>query len=146
METCVVGCKLPHGLNVDLIVKKGDKKAGIPDDTQRIVLKGANSARIVGGHGITAGVPKEAFEAWLKSKSRMAFVQRGLVFVVGNTEAAKKEAANRRSERTGFEGVDPLKAKVEPAGDDEKSAQRKLAQLRAENPDRNRSVDELDAA
>lgn len=146
METCVVGCKLPHGLNVDLLVKKGDRKRGIPDETQRIPLKGANSARVLGGFGITAGVPKAAFEAWLLSKSRMAFVRNGSVFMVKDEASARDAARERKNERTGFEGIDPLKATVAPEGDDDAKARRKLREQQAQNPDRNRSIDELDAA
>jgi hypothetical protein len=140
METCIVGCRLPHGLNVDLLVKKGDKKRGIPDETQRLVIKGANSARIMGGHGITTGVPKEAFTKWLASKASLAYVRNGSVWVVDNAASARSVAAERKGERTGFEGIDPLKSKgISP--EDAKVLERQ----RAENPARGRQVDELES-
>ncbi len=139
METCVVGCKLPHGLNLDLVLKAdADGKAV---ETQRILLKGKNSSHIIGGYGLTQGVPKEAFERWLAENQKRAFVRNGSVFMESNKERARKAADERRDERTGLEAIDPLKAVgVEPEGDDEKKARAKLRQQQAENPDRNRQI------
>src|SRR5262245_15898253 len=116
METCVVGCKLPHGLNLDLILKKGAD--GQPDETQRILLKGKNASHIVGGYGLTQNVPKEAFEQWLKDNARRKFVRNGSVFMEVSEQRARSAAKERRGEKTGLEAIDPLAKKngVEPMG------------------------------
>jgi len=141
METCVVGCKLPHGLNLDLVVAAdSDGKA---TRTQRILLKGKNASHIIGGYGLTQNVPKEPFERWLKENSQRPFVRNGSVFMESNNERARKAASERRTEKTGLEAIDPLDDKaraVEPEGDDAQKAKRKLLQQRAENPDRNRQI------
>ena len=131
METCIVGCKLPHGLNINL--------AGV---SEPVVLKGANASRILGGHGMTSGVPKEAFAKWLADHQWLPAVRNGSVFTVDNDKSARSVAKERRNERTGFEAVDPAKA---PNGLTPENA-KTLAQQRAENPDRNRQIDELDVA
>lgn len=134
-QQCIVGCKLPNGLILQL-----------PGHDKPVTLKGANSSRVLGGYGTTS-VDKEAFEKWLKDVGhKFDFVKNGSVFVVDNMKDARAVAKERRAERTGFEPLDPLKATVAPIGDDPKAAVRALEKQRAENPDRNRTIDELDVA
>src|SRR5262249_20334231 len=93
-NTCVVGCKLPHGLNVDLVVVPANKKEKRPAKTKRVRLKGANSSRVVGGYGITHGVDRELFARWLKDHADTPYVRDGSVFMVGDSDSARSEAAN----------------------------------------------------
>lgn len=132
MDTVTVGCKLPHGLKIDL--------AGVP---KPVTLAGGNSARIIGGYGMTPGVPKEAFVKWLADHSTTPYVINGAVFMVdsGDKKSAIAQAKEKRDERTGFEPIDPAKSPGGLAPEDAKV----LAKQRAENPDRNRQVDELNA-
>ncbi len=130
METCIVGCKLPHGLKIDL--------AGVP---QAVTLKGANAARILGGFGLTPGVPKEAMLKWLADHETLAYVRNGSVYVVDSKRDAVAASKERRNELTGFEPIDPKKM---PGGLSVEDA-KVLDRQRAGNPDRNRQFDELDA-
>lgn len=133
METCIVGCKLPHGLKINL-----------PGVDKPVTLKGRNSSRIIGGYGLTPGVPKEAFTEWLVSHSWAEYVKNGSVFMEDNEKRARDKAKEMRTERTGMEPIDPLKGR--PGLVVEDVDKKKLAEARAANPDRNRSIDELDAA
>jgi len=130
METCIVGCKLPNGLKINL--------PGVPDP---VTLKGANAARIVGGYGMTPGIPKEAMERWIAEHKDFTYVRNGAVFMERSDKDARAVAKERRGERTGFEPVDPAKGPAALSPEDAKV----LARQRAENPDRNRQVDELNA-
>lgn len=121
--TVVMGCKLPNGL----IIEHGGR---------RFTLKGSNAARIVGGYGLTEGVPKDFAEAWLKSHADLGTVKNGLVFIQTSESSAKAAAKERRDVKTGLEPIDPLKAP--PGIDVDKAAQAALRKQQAENPDRNR--------
>lgn len=140
METCVVGCKLPHGLNLDLVLAKDAD--GKPTKAQRILLKGKNSAHIVGGYGLTHNVPKEPFERWLVENSARPFVKNGSVFMQDSEKNAKAAARERRAERTGFESIDPT-SKTDPRVrglEHDKDSLKVLGEQRAKNPDRNRQI------
>ena len=96
MSQITVGCKLPHGLEI----RVGDK-------TQ--VLKGTNSALVIGGHGITEGVDKDLFDAWLAANKEAAAVINGLIFAHGKTESVKAEASEKTDNKNGFEGLNPAR-------------------------------------
>lgn len=93
-ETVTIGCKLPHGLHMDV----GD---------QRVTINGLNTTEIVGGHGLTFGVPKALWEQWKRDHKDAEFVKRGLVFAQGKTDSAIAEAKEKKDNRSGFEGIDP---------------------------------------
>lgn len=142
METCVVGCKLPHGLDVDLDVKKDER--GIMIDSKRLKLKGANAQRIMGGYGITRGVPKASFVEWLKDHARAPYVINGSVFMVAD-DASARDRAKEGGDSTGFEQIDPLAKSSKTAGlDIDDESKKALAQARQDNPLRSRQVDELE--
>lgn len=94
--TVTVGCKLPQGLEIQV----GDKTA---------VLNGLNQSAIIGGHGITEGVDKELFDAWMIQRKDSAVVKNGFVFAHEKLASAQAEARNRQSNKTGLEGLDPNK-------------------------------------
>lgn len=115
-DVVTIGCKLPHGLHMDV-------------GGQRITLAGENSTEIVGGHGLTYGVPKDFWEAWKKEHAEQPFVKNGLVFAQGKTESAIAEAKEKQNNKTGFEGIDPanpgkgvnsIDAKIERAPENDK--------------------------
>lgn len=100
MATVTVGCKLSNGL----IIEVGEARA---------VLRGTNSANIIGGHGITENVDKELFDAWIEQHKDKDFIKKGFIFAhekVANTSAEAKERAD---EKTGLEPLDP---EEKPAG------------------------------
>lgn len=100
-DTVTIGCKLPHGLHLD-IVKIGEPVA-------RHTINGSNSSRIVGGYGITEGVPRAFWERWLEQAKDMAMVKNGLVFAHREAASAIAKAKDGAAEITGFERVDPNK-------------------------------------
>lgn len=124
--TVVMGCKLPHGYILEL-------------GTRSFRLNGNNSARIVGGYGLTEGVPKDFAEAWLTKNADLAPVKNGLVFIQSSMKEARAEAADRRTLKTGLEPVDPM-AKTPDGAPLDKAAELALRKQRAENPDRNRQI------
>ena len=96
-----IGCKLPAGHILELNIGK--------PNVQRVVLKGANDARIVGGYGFTQ-VESDFWEAWHKINKDLDFVKNGMVFVEKTENDAAAHAVEMTSEVSGFEGVDPKQA------------------------------------
>jgi hypothetical protein len=97
-----VGCKLPHGLVLEL-GKKGD------DNYKVVTLKGANDSRIIGGYGITE-VSKDFWEGWMKKTGcRLVPVKKGLIFVEGDLDRAQAHALDHASLKTGLEQIDTAK-------------------------------------
>ena len=91
-DVIIVGCKLPHGLEIQL----GGKT---------VVLNGANSTDIIGGYGLTRDVDKAAFDQWLLDYKDFPAVQNGLIFAQANEKAVKSEATEKADEKTGLEGL-----------------------------------------
>lgn len=96
MATVNVGCKLPNGIRAEL-------------NGKTVVLAGANSARLVGGFGITEGVDKEFMDGWMKAEAKNPLVSKGLVFVVDHAAKVAGAAAERAGEKSGLEALDPEK-------------------------------------
>lgn len=94
--TVTVGCKLPHGIHLDI----GDK---------RVTLNGAHSAAIIGGHGITENVDKDHFEAWMIMYKDHPAVKAGYIFAHDKANNTAAQAKERAKEKTGFEGLNPEK-------------------------------------
>lgn len=94
MATVTVGCKLPHGLHLDV-------------NDKRITLAGENSSAVIGGHGITEGVDKELFERWMSLNKDSAAVKNGLIFAHEKSSNTQAEAKEKVKNKTGFEGLDP---------------------------------------
>ena len=97
----VIGCKLPNGLICEM-GRYGD------DDFTRVVLNGSNSAKVVGGYGLT-NVSKAFWEAWLTKHQRLDFVRKGLVFQHSDEASARSHATEMSGLRTGLEALDPTK-------------------------------------
>lgn len=94
-----VGCKLPNGL----VLKVGEKK---------LMLRGSNSSRIVGGYGLTS-VPADLWDAWSKAYAGSPFITRNLIFAQTSAARAESQANEQASVKSGLEPIDPSKA---PAG------------------------------
>lgn len=95
-DTVIVGCKLPHGLEVQISGKT-------------VVLNGANSTAIVGGYGLTRDVDKAGFDAWLLAYADLPYVKNELVFAQATEKSAVSQATEQEAEKTGLEGLDPKK-------------------------------------
>lgn len=114
-ETVTVGCKLPHGLILDLTVP------GQPP--RRVRIRGRNAARIIGGYGITPGVPKAFWDEWRKKNAALPFVKNELIFAEADAASARDHAKDNEKLTTGLEAIDPnkpgagiVKADDTPAG------------------------------
>lgn len=94
MPTVTVGCKLPHGIHMDL----GDK---------RITLNGTNSSRVIGGHGITHNVDKDHFDQWCKLHAASPMVKDKFIFAHEKAENVEAKAEDNAEHKNGFEGLDP---------------------------------------
>lgn len=99
-DTVTVGCKLPHGLHLDIVQ--------IGEPVARHTVKGANSSALIGGFGITEGVPRAFWDRWMKQSKDLAMVKNGLVFAMESTASARDKAADGAA-ASGFERLDPNK-------------------------------------
>lgn len=109
MATVTIGCKLPHGLHLDV-------------DGTRVTLLGTNAANVIGGYGITEGVDESFFKKWLAQNKDSAAVKNELVFAHEKPDNTKAQAKANAKNRNGFEGVDPNKPApgVEPTDETKK--------------------------
>ena len=94
-DTVTIGCKMPHGLILDMT------EPGEP--ARRFVVKGNNSAKLIGGFGITDGVPRDFWNAWLAKNKGLIFVKQGLIFAYGKRADTEDAAEDRGAVVHGFE-------------------------------------------
>jgi hypothetical protein len=121
----LVGCKLPHGLWLEIINVQPNPPPGLPPNMNplpagpRIKLNGANSVQqqglitrvqpLVLEYGKTV-VPREHWERWLAWNKDRDFIKNGSVFVIENARDQRSfnaQAAEKLPEKTGFEGLSP---------------------------------------
>lgn len=97
--TVTVGCKLPHGLHLDLI----------KDDVGKVryTVKGTTSSQVIGGFGLTEGIPADFWEAWLEQNKALDCVKRGFVWAYGTRKNAEAKAMEMAKLRHGMEAIDP---------------------------------------
>ena len=137
--TCVVGCKLPHGLIMRLFtkpVKEGEK----PKEIARHTVKGMNDARIVGGYGLTEGVPTEFMMKWLEDNAKHPAVVNRSIFIQSDMKNAEAAAKDGREIHTGLEAINPLHSGTQKRFkiDMDKEGEAAYRKQLAENPVRNR--------
>lgn len=98
-----IGCKLPNGLVCEM-GKYGD------ESYTQVRLNGANSARVIGGYGLTQ-VSKDFWDAWYKKNKGLSFMRgkEPLVFAHGDESSAADHAKDNAEIRTGLEALDPFK-------------------------------------
>lgn len=94
MALVSVACKLPHGLILEV--------EGKPP----VQIKGALHRDAIAGFGITK-VDKEFFEQWAKQYAEFKPLKDGLIFAQDREDSARREAEEKKDEKTGFEGLDP---------------------------------------
>ena len=95
-DTVVVGCKLPHGLIVDL-------------NGTSVTLNGANTSHVVGGYGMTYNVDRSFMLAWLDAFKGFEAVKRNLIFIQEKPKSAYANAKEQSDISTGLERIDPDK-------------------------------------
>lgn len=93
-KTVTIGCKLPNGLLLEV-------------DNKSVLIDGANSSQVVGGHGITYNVDADLWQAWLKQNADRDVVKNGFVFAHGKAANAKAEAKEKTDTKTGQEPIVP---------------------------------------
>lgn len=128
----VVGCKLPHGLVARVKARDGSSR--------EFIFNGNNASRIVGGYGLTEGIPADFMTEFLKQNARHPAVVNQLVFVHSDSKSAEAIAKERRGITSGFEPLDPIAGNVmkDQDGDTDKSALAQYEAAKRNNPDRNR--------
>ena len=102
-----VGCKLPHGMHLDI------QPEGKP--RTRHTLKGTNSSKVIGGFGLTE-IPKDFWEAWLALNKDIDPVSKGFVWAYPTMEGAEKKAIEKANLRHGMEPIDPQEDPRRPKG------------------------------
>jgi hypothetical protein len=123
-KTLIVGCKLPNGLILEM-GRYGDTRY------QKVEVKGANSAKVAGGYGLTP-VDAEFWAAWLKKHAHLDCVTKGHVFAHSTEASAISHATERAELKTGLERLDPVKnlpENVEVDREHKKAADRETAEI-----------------
>jgi len=105
-NTVSVGCKLPHGMHLDIRV--------LGQPTRRVTLKGTNSLNTglirvatIGGYAVTENVPKEFFEEWMRRNSEHPAVKNNLIFAHGQLASVRSMAKELEDQETGLEPINP---------------------------------------
>lgn len=122
MATVTIGCKLPHGLTLELIGEgKGFQPA--PRSGKRCVLKGANSLRedkraAQGDFPVAyTEVDEELWDEWYRRNKEMEFITKGFVFKAETAagRGAAKSLADQSKDRLGVKtGMEALAQKDDP--------------------------------
>lgn len=140
-STVIVGCKLPHGLKLE-IFDRGPKERD-RQVVESYTLNGANASRIVGGYGLTDGIPKGFWDRWAKENAAHKALKNGSIFVHATVDGARSIAKETGGDvRTGFEAVDPLKAVKDRKIALDADGLKEYRQQVNTNPDRNRQQQE----
>lgn len=125
-ETILVGCKLPHGLNLDLRDAQGNI-------TARVKLPGNSGFTLpnpdrkfknpttVYGDTFTE-VEKDHWDAWLKKHKTHPAVVNGAIYAASQQEDAIVQARNHEDENVGFNKIDPKRFGVSKMDDSSKPA------------------------
>jgi hypothetical protein len=96
MANVTVACKLPNGLQLDLVGYPGVIK-----------LNGVNSSNLIGGYGVTEGVDKSFFDAWLVAYKDSALVKNDIVFAYEKSSDLSAAAKAHVDVVTGLEPIVP---------------------------------------
>lgn len=134
-DTYIVGCKLPHGLHLELFAPDGKV-------IEAHKINGNNSRRIIGGYGLTDGIPRGFMDEWLERNANHPAVLNQSIFIHTNAKSAESAAKERRKERTGLEALDPIGEAKKRGLVLDSDAERDYRKQQAENPDRNRQIQE----
>jgi hypothetical protein len=90
-------------------------------------VSGTPKSITYGGYGVTRGVPRDVWEAWLEQNADSDLVRRGLVYALENDTDALWEAKDRADTRSGMEPLQPgqpyavTERGLEPASDPKKA-------------------------
>lgn len=132
----IVGCKIINGLILSL------KEKGQEEETYTI--KGANTKRVVGGYGLTEGIPADFMQRWLAKNARHPAVKARHIFIHGDVKGAEAFAKEHRDVMPGLAAIDPVKSGMlnSEHGTVDRKALADYERQKAENPDRGLQVQE----
>jgi hypothetical protein len=129
-DTVTIGCKWPSGLVMrlyrvieDEIVINGVPRKEIrsvldPNDPE-YVLNGSSidlgkmaggippDHEIIGGYGLTHGIPRDFAEKWFEQNKLSEFVKNNIVFMASSEQRARDQAKDQKSIQSGVEPIDP---------------------------------------
>lgn len=106
MSKVIVGCKLPHGLILELGIEKGIRTEAY----KAVTLNGANSKGLVTAEGFAlTTVDKNFMDEWTRLHRTHPSLKAGLIFVASTVDAAQAESIDKRDVRTKLEALDPAK-------------------------------------
>ncbi|MEN6533960.1 MAG: hypothetical protein ABFD89_09885 [Bryobacteraceae bacterium] len=115
-ETVIIGCKLPHGLYLDIHDKAGNLKS-------RVKLPGCagftlpnpdrkfQNPETVHGDTLTA-VDKDHWEEWWLNHSEHPAITSGAIYMAAKRSDAESIAKEHEHDDVGFSKVDPNKEPV----------------------------------
>jgi hypothetical protein len=124
----MVFCSLPNGLRLrnfrmvsssEPVLGGGFRDFKIAEPVGEEVLINGNrfrlgepmSHRIVAGFGVTEGVNKDFWEAWLEANKALPMVKNGLIFAAEKRDFGEDEAHDRRDTLSGLE---PMQKEGDP--------------------------------
>lgn len=127
-DTVWVGCKLPNGYILqtfhmedyqEQVMGGGTRTAQRSirhEETYRLCGSSIDIAKmalgdvpnlVIGGYGITSGIPRDYWEKWLSVYKDTPLVKNGLIFAQPDEMCARARAAEGAKLRTGLEPIDP---------------------------------------
>lgn len=121
-DKVTVYCKMPNGLRLRVfrMVEQREPVLGggtrefhmaEPEGPEVVVwgnrfrLGDPMTHRIIGDYGLTEGVDKDFWDAWLEANKEQPYVVNGLIFAAGKREYGEAEAEDRRDT---WSGLGPL--------------------------------------
>jgi hypothetical protein len=123
-DKVIVGCKLPHGLYLDLYDKNGNLKARVklpgvagytlPNPDRKFV-----NPELTHGDTLT-GVDRGHWEAWHEQHRDHPALLSGAIYAKAKREDAVAVAKEHQVENVGFDKIDPTKhgvKKLDPKND-----------------------------
>lgn len=130
-DTVIVGCKLPHGLVLELGYTLGANGGQVTygKDYKKIRVNGTNhgyqdrtKGHTAGEIALTPGVPKDFWDEWFKKNKDLAFVREGLIFAQPNAASADAVKREREDLKTKLEPLDPRDTTMVPGVTRDKDA------------------------
>lgn len=122
--TVTIACKIPNGYIMHLEEREttfepspaGGRKVEVGRPTgEEVKLNGfsteltgrAPEHQIIGGYGLTHGVPKDFWDKWLKQYGELDVVKNGLIFAHEKRDTVEAKAREQKSLRSNMEPLNP---------------------------------------